>query len=383
MKLLFVVNTFEYFVSHRLDLARAAQKRGWDVHIACPPSVRGISLDGEHIIHHPLSLDRKGLNPRREIGALLKIKEIYEKVCPDLVHLIGPKAVMYGGFLAWYKRLPAAVFLIPGMGYVYTIEGIKGRVIRVLNRLGYRVGLSHRNKRVIFQNPDDLDLFISDGLCSKSEAKLILGSGVDPDLWRAGPEPGGVPVVVFASRLLKEKGVELFVDAARLLLNEGVKARFALVGQTDPAHPSSVSAAQLERWRGEGVEYWGFKDDMPRIFQSCHIFCLPTYRREGIPKVLIEAASCGLPIVTTDMPGCREVVRDGLTGFLIPPKDVGALKSALHRLIGDSVLRLRLGQEARRRVESLFSLERVIEQTLDVYDQVRPWKGQETSSAVR
>lgn len=194
MQLLFVGNSFEYFVSHRLTLAQAAKSAGWSVHVATPPSKRGLSLEPHGIRHHVLAMDRKGINPLQEFRSLLRIRQIYRDVRPDLVHLIGPKSVMYGGMMARWQSVPAMVCLIPGMGYVYLLDGLKGHIARAMAHIGYRVGLLHPNKRVIFQNPEDRQLFLDRRLCKASEATLILGSGVNPHEFAARREPQGKPI---------------------------------------------------------------------------------------------------------------------------------------------------------------------------------------------
>jgi len=241
-----------------------------------------------------------------------------------------------------------------------------------LGDVGYRLGLLHPNKRVIFQNPEDRQLFLDHHLCSAGEAALIPGSGVDPQNFPTVNEPEGKPIALFASRFLKEKGIEIFADIGRQVLKEGVNEGFALVGEVDPGNPSSVSQQQIAAWERDGIESWGFRQDMPQVFASCHLVCLPSYRREGIPKVLIEAASCGRPIITFDMPGCREIVQNGVNGLVVPTKDVSAYKSAVKRLLEDASLRQQFGLAGRKRVEEMFSLDQVIRQTFDVYNQVCP-----------
>lgn len=370
MQVLFVGNSFEYFLSHRLALAKAAKSEGWSVHVASPPSKRGASLEPHGITYHPLAMDRKGINPFQELRSLLRIRQIYNQVRPDLVHLIGPKSVMYGGLMARWQSVPAMVCLIPGMGYIYQLGGLKGRIVRGMGHAGYHLGLRHSNKRVIFQNPEDRQLFLDRHLCSAGEASLILGSGVDLKDFPVVKEPEGKPIALFASRLLKEKGVEIFADVGRQLLREGVNARFVLVGDVDAGNPSSVSPQQVAAWEKDGIENWGFRQDMPEVFASCHLVCLPSYRREGIPKVLIEAASCGRPIVTFNMPGCREIVQNDTNGLVVPPKDVSAYKSAVRCLLEDANLRRQLGMAGRKRVEDMFSLDYVNRQTLDLYNEV-------------
>jgi glycosyltransferase involved in cell wall biosynthesis len=197
---------------------------------------------------------------------------------------------------------------------------------------------------------------------------LIRGSGVDMNIFTPRPEPEGVPVVILAARMLWAKGIGEFVDAARLLREQKVEARFVLVGESDPGNPSAVPVWQLEQWHDSGVvEWWGACSDMPRVFAEAHVVCLPSYYPEGVPKVLIEAAACGRPIVTTDVPGCREVVRHEENGLLVPTRDPVALAAALRRLIMSPALRDFLGRRGREIAVAEFGLERVIAETLAVY----------------
>ncbi|MGH7340232.1 MAG: glycosyltransferase family 4 protein, partial [Candidatus Rokuibacteriota bacterium] len=223
------------------------------------------------------------------------------------------------------------------------------------------------NSRLIVQNPDDLGFLVSERVVSAERAVLIRGSGVDTSRYVPVPEPAGVPLVVLPARMLRDKGVFEFVAAAERLKKEGVAARFALVGDPDPDSPASISAGTLKRWSERGaVEWWGWRDDMVPVFQQCHVVCLPSYR-EGLPKALIDAAACGRAIVTCDVPGCREVVREGENGLLVPPRDSGALAAALRRLLEDATLRRAMGERGRARAVAEFSVERVIEQTLALY----------------
>jgi glycosyltransferase involved in cell wall biosynthesis len=206
------------------------------------------------------------------------------------------------------------------------------------------------------------------GALSRERVVLIRGSGVDPDVYRRQPEPQGETVVMLASRLLWDKGVGEFVEAANRLRAQGYDSRFVLVGNGDDANPASVDASTLEAWRRGGtVELWGRRDDMPDVLSQANIVCLPSYR-EGVPKVLIEAASCGRPIVTTDAPGCREIVRHGENGLLVPVRDAGALAAAIKTLIDDPDLRSRMGAAGREIVKNEFTIDAVVRSTLDVYD---------------
>jgi glycosyltransferase involved in cell wall biosynthesis len=220
--------------------------------------------------------------------------------------------------------------------------------------------LRHPRWRVILQNRDDAEHL------GASDAVVIPGSGVDLAEYAPAPEPAGIPLVVLPSRMLRDKGVHEFVEAARALKRAGVAARFALVGAPDPENPASIAEAHLNAWAREGaVEWWGWREDMAAVFRESAVVCLPSWR-EGLPKVLAEAAAAGRPIVTCDVPGCREVVRDGENGFLVPPRRPDALAVALGKLVQDAALRKALGEAGRRRAQA-FSVETVVEQTLKVY----------------
>jgi glycosyltransferase involved in cell wall biosynthesis len=200
---------------------------------------------------------------------------------------------------------------------------------------------------------------------------LIRGSGVDLNTFVPAEEPSGPVTVVLASRLLGDKGVREFVGAARQLHARGIKGRFVLVGDVDPGNPTSLTSSEIRSWEYDGtIEWWGHRDDMSQVFADCHLVCLPSYQ-EGLPKVLIEAAAAGRPIVTTDVPGCREVVQHGETGFLVPPRTVSPLASALEQLMLDQALRARFGARAREGSVQ-FDLQTVIADTLALYQTVAP-----------
>ena len=209
-----------------------------------------------------------------------------------------------------------------------------------------------------------------EGLAEAASLRLIRGAGVDPAAYRQVSAASETPLVILPARLLRDKGVGEFVEAARLLRARGVKARFALVGKPDPANPASVSQAEIDAWAVEGaVECWGWQDDMPAIFAQAQIVCLPTYH-EGFPKSLLEAAASGCAIVTTDIAGCREIVRHGVTGWLVPTRDAGALADALQAAIEQPGLRERYGAAARALVEADFSMDRVASETIAVYHEL-------------
>lgn len=367
MKLLFVVTEDWYFVSHRLPLAVAAQAAGFDVAVATREGRQADVIRGAGIRLIPFSLSRRGGNPLREVMALWRL---YSREQPDLVHHVALKPVMFGALAAWLARVPAQVNAVAGLGWLFTSSSGVVRLVRPILRWMLARLLNRSHSLTIVQNPEDRTLLERSGL-SSTRLRLIRGAGVDIQIYYPVVPPPEPVCIVLVSRMLWDKGVGLFVEAARRLTEAGVNARFVLVGDPDPANPASVPESILRSWHGQhGVEWWGRREDMPAVLQAAHIACLPSSYGEGLPKSLLEAAACGLPIVTTDAPGCREVVRDGVNGLLVPVRDAAALAVALERLIGDAALRRAMGEQSRLLAETEFGLENVIAQTLAVYREV-------------
>jgi glycosyltransferase involved in cell wall biosynthesis len=322
--LLFVDNDLGTFLWHRLALARAARDSGFEVHVATPASPETASLAKDGFVFHPIPLTRRGINPFREVLTVLALHNLYRKLKPALIHHLRLKPVLYGMLAARLAGRPAVANSLTGLGYVFAATGRTAATLRRIAQLGLRVALRHPNATVIFENPDDRRTFVDSELVSERRTVVVAGSGVDVDLFRGEPLGGGTPLVVLASRMLWDKGVGEFVEAARLIAARGVRARFALVGDTDGGNPTAIPREQLRKWHDEGVvEWWGWRRDIQTVLGQSHVVCLPSSYGEGIPRVLIEAASCGRPVVATDIPGCREIVRDGLNGFLVPVKDAG------------------------------------------------------------
>ena len=366
-RLLYLVTEDWYFCSHRLPLAIAARSRGYDVTVATRVQWHAEAIRGAGLKLVPLHWSRHGHNPFRELSALREIVGVYRRERPDIVHHVAVKPVLYGSIAARLTGTPAVVNAIAGLGYLESSNDLRARILGRIVQTGYHLLLDRPNSRLIVQNPDDLSTLVERGIIDAGRVALIRGSGVDISRFTPVPEPDGTPLVVLPARLLRDKGVMEFVEAARTLRAEGIAARFALVGEPDPQHPAAISPVDLERWRAQRVvECWGWREDMVEVFQRCHLVCLPSYR-EGLPKALLEAAACGRAIVTCDVPGCREVVRDGDNGLLVPPRDSASLGMALKRLLQDNALRLRMGQRSRECAVEEFSIERVIADTLGVY----------------
>lgn len=366
-RVLLVANTDWYLYNFRLSLARLLRHEGFEVLLASPPGDFVPRLREAGFVWHPLIFDRRSLWPPKEALAFLRFLQLYRRVRPDLVHHFTIKPVLYGSLAARLLRVPAVVNAVTGLGYLYLSQGWRERVVRRTIRPLYRWVLLRPGVRLIFENPSDRDFFLLHGFCDPQRAVVIPGVGVDLERFRPSREPPGRPTVVLASRLLWDKGVGEFVEAARSLKRQGCGARFVLVGEPDPGNPASIPEAVLRRWVAEGVvEWWGHRDDMPEVLARAHVVTLPSYG-EGVPTVLLEAAACARPIVATDVPGCREVVRHGLTGLLVPPRDPGALAQALKRLIDDPEARRRMGLAGRALIEASFDQGEINRATLEVY----------------
>lgn len=366
MKLLFVVTEDWYFVSHRLPLAMAAQAAGYEVVVATRAGQQAEVIRNAGLGLIPFALSRRGGNPLREIFALWRL---YRREQPDLIHHVALKPVIFGSLAAWLARAPAQIHAVAGLGWLFTSSRSLVRLARPVVRWGLARLLDRQHSLTIVQNPEDQALLERAGV-SSDRLRLIRGAGVDTRVFQPGEPPVGPVCVVLASRMLWDKGVGEFVEAARILSGSGLNARFVLVGEPDPANPASIPESTLRMWNGQhGMEWWGRKDNMPAVLNAAHIACLPSYR-EGLPKSLLEAAASGLPIVTTDVPGCREVVQDGVNGLRVPSRDAVALADALRQLITDSALRQRMGMQSRLLAERAFASEIVVAQTLALYREV-------------
>ncbi|MDY0309491.1 MAG: glycosyltransferase family 4 protein [Castellaniella sp.] len=366
-RLLFFITNPAFLVSHRLPVALAARDAGYEVHIASMGGPAVAQLEALGLTHHVLPLSRTSMRPWTEARSLWAIWHLFRQLRPDLVHAVTLKSVLYGGIAARLAGVPAYVAAISGLGYVF-IQGSGARgVLKRLALILYRLALGHANSRVIFQNVSDRDVLVQAGAVRPAQAVMVRGSGVDLDRFAPAPWPDGPVTVAMASRLLHDKGVREFVEAARLSASRGDGLRWRLAGSPDLENPASVTHDELASWTAEGVvEYVGECADVAGFYAQAHIVTLPSYR-EGLPKSLIEAAACGRPVVTTDVPGCRDAIEPGVSGVLVPPRDARALADAIAALAGDAGLRERMGAAGRALAERDFGLDRIVRAHLDVY----------------
>lgn len=366
-KLLYLVTEDWYFVSHRLALAVAARDKGYDVTVVTNVSRHGDIIRDAGLSLVPVAFDRSGLNPLRDSATIASLTKIYRDVKPDVVHHVAMKPVLYGALAARAAKVPRVVNALMGLGYIFSSNEAKARLLRPAVAAALRSTLTHPTGRVIVQNRDDRQMLLTGGFAKAEQIHLIRGSGVSLEAFRVMPLPEGRPRIVLPARLLKDKGVVEFIEAARLLKRDGVNAEFVLAGAPDPVNPASLTQSEIDTHVRDGIiSYLGWRDDMANVFEAATIVCLPSYR-EGLPKALLEAAACARPIVATDAPGCREIVQHDVNGLLVPVRNVHALAHALHRLISSPVLCVRYGAAGRKMVEAEFTLPRIIGETLAAY----------------
>jgi glycosyltransferase involved in cell wall biosynthesis len=367
-RLVYVVPDARFFVTHRLALALAARARGYDVHVATPDGAAVDAIRAAGLPWHRVRFGALRRKPWSDLLTLIDLLRLYRRLRPELVHHVTFKAVLYGTIAARVNRVRAVVNAMTGLGDVFAAHGGAGdRVWRAITLALFRAFVRHPRMRVIVQNPDDLRELLAARTVREDDTVLIRGSGVDPDAFApAVRAPNGVPVVLFAGRIVRTKGIAELVAAARLLRAGGVRARFVVAGDRDRDSGAAIPDATFDSWLPD-VEYAGFLDDVRPLYAASDVVCLPSWGGEGVPKALLEAAACALPIVTTDVPGCRDAVRDGENGLLVPPRDAPALATALRTLIEDPALRARLGRRGREIAIEEFSLQRVIGETLEVY----------------
>lgn len=373
MKIILFANSDWYLYNFRLSLAKALQGLGYEVLLISPPGPFGMRLQSEGLRWQPLPMERQSLNPLRELRLLIFLWRLFRRERPALVHNFTIKSVVYGSLAAIFARVPVRVNAVAGMGYVFTNNALKARLLRPLVRALMKGVLGGERSRLILQNSDDVSAFAEARLIRGDRVRLIKGSGVNLERFQPGDrnrQAGGQMRVVLAARLLWDKGVAEYIAAARCLRGEGLPIHFMLAGSPDAGNPAAIPQGTLDEWTREGVvELLGQVSDMPALFANVDVAVLPSYR-EGLPKSLIEAAACALPLVTADVPGCREVVTHEVDGLLVPVKDANALANAVKRLYINPLLAQQLGRKARQRAMEEFDERMVISQTIEVYKEI-------------
>jgi glycosyltransferase involved in cell wall biosynthesis len=362
-KIVFFITEDWAFLSHRLPLARAARDAGWTVVIATHVTTKADVILAEGFELEPIPLDRGGANPWRELKALIALIRVVLRHKPDILHCVAVKPVIYGNLAALLTRQKATVSALAGMGYAYTGGSPKVRLLRSVLSTALRLLLNRPRHHLIVQNEDDEALALSVGMASRETITLIPGSGVDLEALPALPPPDNEPpIFALVARMLADKGVREAVEAMT-----SVPGILWLVGAPDPHNPSSIDERELRAWEQSGKVKWlGHRNDVAEVWRQADVAVLPSYR-EGTPKALLEAAACARPIVTTDVTGCRQVIENGVEGYIVPARSPYGLADAMRQLAEDKELRHRMGAAARTRAEERFGQERVVEAHFDIY----------------
>ena len=346
-KILYLVSEDWYFVSHRLPMARAARDAGYEVHVATRVSQCAAQIEGEGFHLHPIEWRRGSMNPFRLMSAVLEMRRLYRRLRPDLVHHVATVSTVIGSLAA--LALPMQKLnAFAGLGFAFSSRAMKTPVLSNLAFVFLGWLLRRPNSTVLVQNPDDGVTIARLGV-PRELIVTIPGSGVDVDVFAVLPEPTNALTAGFAARLLDIKGVQTLVRAHELLAERGIAVRLLLAGRPDKSNPSSIPEPVLAGWRQRpNLFLLGHVEDVRTVWAQAHVAILPSRGGEGIPLSLLDAAACGRPLIATDVPGCREIARQGVNALLAPPDDAGALADAIDVLMKDRDLRQRFGQASRQ-----------------------------------
>lgn len=376
MKILYLVTDDWYFLSHRLSLASAVRDQGNEVVVVTAPGPDVCRIEQEGFRHRTLAFHRTRASQVFNLPVLRRLTQIYRDERPDLVHHVSFLPIFYGSLAANRAGITGVVNAVTGLGHSFVPGSRLRRMLRWIVERAYKHAFRRSRSAVIFQNNDDRLHFIEHGLVRKEMCHIVPGSGVDtqrfiPDSTDTAGVSAVEAVILQASRMLWTKGVGDTVEASRILRERGVEHRLILAGRTHASNPESIPEGVLHAWEREGELAWiGHSDDMPALYRQATVFCLPSVYREGIPLALLEACASGCPVVTTDMPGCRDVVSHGKNGLVVPVRSPDRLADALEMLIKDAGLRARMGRAGRERTLREFSKELVIDRTLDCYRKI-------------
>lgn len=380
--ILLVANWDWVLYNFRLPLARELEKNRQNVILVCPPGKYTEKIQSLGFSWYPWNLNRRSIYPWRELISVIELYKIYRHFRPVAVHHFTIKPILYGSLAARFAQIKTVINNFTGLGYLFSdapkAAGLRRIVLPVLKQ-----ALRGKGFHTAFQNEHDLEHLVEMGVVSREDTSLIPGTGVNLADYQTVEREAtslGTPVVIMAARLLWDKGLREFINAAREMKHKGIPARFLLAGEPDPGNLASVSEADLVEWRAEGiVELLGHRSDIPDLLQQADIAVLPSYH-EGVPLFLLEAAASGLPLVATDIEGCRLVVEEGGNGYLVEKGDAGAFSKALETLLIDPGMRVSMGKESRRIAEERFDQRLILERYIQLYRKLNVLHGSSAKS---
>lgn len=365
-KLLFICNDDWFFLSHRISIAKEAIENGYKVYLAAKLSSSEKEIRELGIILKPISIDRCKSNFFGSLVLFFQILSLIYEIKPKIIHAITIKPVIFGGIASRIYNKGSFVASISGLGYLFISKKIKDRILKFLVIILYKFALNQKSLKVIFQNSNDLNFMRKACNLSSNKIVLIKGSGVDLNFFKPQKYVLENNNILFASRLLRTKGVIEFYRSALQLKSK--KYQFLLAGKIDKQGPDRISLDQINSWEQEGIlKYLGDVKNIRDLIIDSEIVVLPSYYGEGLPKILIEAAACGKPIITTDHPGCRDAVKENISGLLIPIKDSNALSLAVQKIMNSASLRKSMGFAAREFAISNFDINFVVKKHIEIY----------------
>lgn len=347
----------------RLPIMQELVRQGHTVYAICPDGEVSNSF-AEHGIHHvPYTISRSSLNPFKELGALRNIYRAIKPLSLDILHTFTAKPNIYGTIAGKLAKVPRIINLVEGLGSFYLEEDLKSRLVRGIIEFLY-ARIFHLSDTVMFVNHDDPAYLISKKIVDPAKVFIIKGVGIDTDEWKPLPKKDEWIRITMIARAIKHKGLYEFIEAATILGKKYPEVSFQFIGSPDEGNPFSVTEAFMKTC--PSLHYLGQQTNIRHILSQSAVFVLPSYR-EGLPRTSLEAASMGLPIVTTDAVGCRETVEEGITGFLVPPKNAAALAEAIEKLISNPILREQMGRAGREKAIREFDVATIVDQHLEVY----------------
>jgi len=366
-RLLFVINSPDFFLNRYLRTAIAARDKGYEVHVASMHGGAVAQIHKQGFPHHVFPMSRSGQRPWQELQTLFALCRLIRRVKPKVVHLATIKPVLYGGIASRFLGVPRVVVEMTGLGYLFTVDSKHVRTLRTVVSCVYKTALNHSRTMVIFLNGDNRNVLVNRGAVREERTCLIPGGGIDLARYKFVPEPQ-TKTVVMATRLLRDKGVREYFEAALLVKRQFPDVRFILAGEPDFGNPESVTQNDLELWNiQKQVDCVGFCARVANLYAQSNIVALPSYYGEGLPRSLTEAAACGRAVVTTDSVGCREAIAPGKTGLLVPVRDAKALAGAILKLLEDDALRLQMGKAGRAWAEKTFDSRVIVGRHLKIY----------------
>ena len=371
-KLLYIFDHTDW--KSRIPIAAGAQSRGWEVTIGIIGTPQDTAmLKGFNTVFLPRP--KEGLGPLAVLETVFSFRKLVRDTRADLVHTVTLKYAFLVGLATSFQRGYSVVYTLAGLGFLFRGEGIKPKILRAALSPLLKFVFLDRKAQIIFQNPDDQKLMAEMGYVRPHQTHLVISSGVDLEKFSSLPPPEDkVPLVLMPTRLVREKGIHIFIEAAWILKRRSTRARFAIAGGETKHNPRAISKGEMQALTADGtVEWLGRVEDMQTLLAQAAMVVYPSYYGEGVPRVLLEAAAAGRPIITTDHAGCREAVSDKISGLLVPVKDAGAVADAIEILLDDKEKRLEMGRQSRNKAEAYFDVKRIVLLTCDVYDEaIRP-----------